>query len=857
MISIELFEKLRGIVGAKHVRSEDVDREVYSYDGSLKTSMPDVVVFPEDTAQTVAVMAAASEAGVPCTARGFGTNLSGGTVPQQGGIVLCFTRMNRILSIEPQRRVAVVQPGVTNFELQTALAPLGFYYAPDPASQKVATFGGNVAENAGGPHCVKYGVTTNHILGLEAVLVDGQTVRLGGRALDPPGYDVRGLLIGAEGTMAVVTEVTVRILPKPESVITMLAIYDSVHDAASSVSAIIAQGIVPATLEMMDQPIICAVEDSFPSGYPRDAAAVLIIEVEGPTAGLRREADSIQEICRAQGCRSISEAKDDNERNMLWAGRRGAFGALARISPNFYVCDCTVPRNKLPEALEQANRIAKDHGFGSGNVLHAGDGNMHPVIFFDGRVPEHTDRVHHAGHEVMQACVELGGTLSGEHGIGLEKIGGMQMLFSEDSLEFQRSIRQALDPGDLLNPDKIFPEPRPNELSTAPTAVELSDESTPANTAEACEIVRRAAGAGSALLPIGGGRRADFGNLSSKELGLLRSERLTDVVDYDHDNQVLVCGAGMKLIDVQELLSQRRQWLPLRPPLLDGCTVGGMAALGISGPERLAYGATRDRVLGLRFVSGEGREIVAGGRVVKNVAGYDVPRLLVGSAGTLGFITELTLYIAAAPELCRALVATGTLAQCAAAAAELLQSSLQMAFVTAQPAEGGAWQLSIGVEGFEVTVRSQLDGCLRVMQNHALQLGGEHKYSVAQGWHQNAFAALHAKDFLFRADLPMDVAAELVTNGGAVFDDTELLIDFGTGRVHAALAELSDEEWPQLCALAQQHGGHALLERAPADFKTRHDPFGPARPEWRLTHQLKTRLDPHGVFAPGRLPGRK
>ena len=351
MVSRELIGELRRIVGDRHVSESRIASELYSYDGSLAKGAPGAVVFPADARETAKVVKAAARAGIPFVPRGFGTNLSGGTVLPHGGLTICLSRLNRILGINPQNRTAVVQPGVTNLELQNALAPLGFFYAPDPASQRVATLAGNVGENSGGPRCLKYGVTTNHVLGLEMVLSDGAVVRLGGAAHDPPGYDLRALIIGSEGTLAVVTEITVRIMPRPEKVLTQLVVYDAVEDAARSVAGIIAAGIVPATLEMMDAPIIRAVEDSIACGYPRDAAAVLIIEVEGPAAGLTRQADRIREICTANGCREVRDAADAQARNRLWEGRRGAFGAVARLAPNYLVNDCTVPRTRLPEAL--------------------------------------------------------------------------------------------------------------------------------------------------------------------------------------------------------------------------------------------------------------------------------------------------------------------------------------------------------------------------------------------------------------------------------------------------------------------------------------------------------------------------
>ncbi|MCK5420016.1 MAG: FAD-binding protein, partial [Desulfobacterales bacterium] len=357
MLSDELISNLRRIVGPSQVSVSRAETELYSYDASLAKGQPGVVVFPGNTGEAARIVKIVRQADIPFVPRGFGTNLSGGTVLVSGGVVICLSRLNRIIDISPQRRCAVLQPGVTNLELQDALAPLGFFYAPDPASQKVATLGGNVGENSGGPRCLKYGVTTNHVLGMEVILASGEVVRIGGAAYDPPGYDLRGVMVGSEGTMGIVTEVTVNILPLPEAIITLLVIYDDIADAARSVTDIISAGIVPTTLEMMDAPIIKAVEDSYACGYPRDAAAVLIIEVEGLPVGLQDQVAQIRELCRKNQCRDIHEAKDDSERNRLWEGRRGAFGAVARIAPNYLVNDCTVPRTKLPEALSRVAAI--------------------------------------------------------------------------------------------------------------------------------------------------------------------------------------------------------------------------------------------------------------------------------------------------------------------------------------------------------------------------------------------------------------------------------------------------------------------------------------------------------------------
>ena len=655
MIPKELINELRRIVGDTHVAESRTTAELYSYDASLAKGAPGAVVFPADALETSQVVKAIARAGVAFVPRGFGTNLSGGTVLPYGGLTVCLSRLNRILGIFPESRSAVVQPGVTNLELQNALSPLGFFYAPDPASQKVATLGGNVGENSGGPRCLKYGVTTNHVLGLEVVLASGELLRLGGADVDPLGYDLRALLIGSEGTLAVVTEVTVRIMPKPEKVMTQLVVYNAVDDAARSVAGIIAAGIVPATLEMMDSKIIQAVEDSIACGYPRDAAAVLIIEVEGPVEGLAKQADRIREICTANQCREVRDAASAEERGRLWEGRRGAFGAVARLAPNYLVNDCTVPRTLLPKALAQVAEIVKRYGFEHGNVFHAGDGNLHPLILFDSRDADQLKRVHEAGWEIMQACVALGGTISGEHGIGIEKMEAMRMVFSDADIDAQRSLQTAFDPGRVLNPGKIFPDTTQPFAFKDQAAWARPDDALSGVERRLAEDVKQAFGAGGGFLPLGGGSLAGAGNLPKRPTTPLRTEALDAMIELDPANQYFTAGAGMTLAAVQEALAPHNQWLPLRPAFgVLRRTLGGITATGALGPERLTYGAPRELLLGLRFIDGRGRLINAGGKVVKNVAGYDMTRLIAGSAGTLGLITRVTMKTATRPERCAA-----------------------------------------------------------------------------------------------------------------------------------------------------------------------------------------------------------
>ena len=455
----ELIERLKKIVGPENVLTSTMDLALYSYDASLDKATPDVVVMPDSTEEVSKVMALAYKEKIPILGRGSATNLTGGTIPVKGGIVVHFSRMNRILEIDIPNRTATIEPGVITLDLQSEVLKKGFVYQPDPASQKVSTIGGNIAENAGGPHCLKYGVTSNHILGLELVLNDGTVVWSGGKSRDNPGYDIAGLFVGCEGTLGLVTKAILKLERAPEAVKTMLAIYDTIEDGANTVSAIIAEGIIPATLEMMDNPIMRAVEASVKVGYSLDAAAVLIIELDGMPEGMEEKANKIMEICRQNNVREVKLAKDEAERTALWAGRKGAFGAVGQLYPSFLCCDGTVPRTKLPEVLSQVLEVGKKYDLTIGNVFHAGDGNLHPLIMFDERNPDEKAKVLKASSEILKLCADAGGTISGEHGVGLEKLKETSFIFCDNDLEFARGIKKVFDPDDIINPGKLIPEP--------------------------------------------------------------------------------------------------------------------------------------------------------------------------------------------------------------------------------------------------------------------------------------------------------------------------------------------------------------------------------------------------------------
>jgi glycolate oxidase len=453
-------EEMGRLCGAGAVFHEPVDLLAYECDGlPYLRATPSAVALPSTAAQVQAIVRLCHREGVPFVARGHGTGLSGGALPVPGGIVIGLSRMNRVLDVDVPNRRVTVEPGVTNLEVTLRVAPHGLYYAPDPSSQQVCSIGGNIAENSGGAHCLKYGFTTHHVLALDFVLPDGELVHIGGTGGDAVGPDLLGLIVGSEGTLGVVTQAVVRVLPRPERVQTLLAAFDGIDEAGGAVSDIIAAGIVPAAVEIMDALTIQAVEAAVHPGFP-PAEAILIVELDGPAREVGALFDTVQDICRARRATAIETARDEEARARIWKGRKAAFAAMGRVSPNYYVQDGVVPRTRLPEVLRRIRELEARSGLRIGNVFHAGDGNLHPLICYDDGVPGDADRAVAAAAEILKYCVEAGGSITGEHGVGADKREFMPVMFTEADLDLMQRVRAAFDPARLCNPGKIFPTPR-------------------------------------------------------------------------------------------------------------------------------------------------------------------------------------------------------------------------------------------------------------------------------------------------------------------------------------------------------------------------------------------------------------
>ncbi|HXA57263.1 MAG TPA: FAD-linked oxidase C-terminal domain-containing protein [Candidatus Acidoferrum sp.] len=467
----QLLSGLQKLLGSENVLHKPEDLLLYEYDGSVDVARPDCVVFPQNTDQVVGIVALANRFQTPMVGRGAGTGLSGGALARKGGILTVFSGMNKILSVDAENQRAVVQPGVVNADVSAAVAHLGLHFAPDPSSQKACTIGGNVSENSGGPHTLAYGVTTNHVVAMQIVLPTGELYRIGASGPDAPGYDLMGLFVGSEGTLGLVTEVTVKLTRLPEETKTLLAIFNTVEDCTETVADITARGITPAACEMLDGWSLRAIEAYIHAGYPTDAAAVLLIDIDGLREATAVQSEQVAEVCQAHNAREVRVARDATERDLLWKGRKNSFAAVGRLSPSYYVQDGVIPRTKLPATLRRIGEIGKKYGFEIGNIFHAGDGNLHPIVPFDGRYPEQLERAIAASDEIIEYCVAAGGTITGEHGVGMEKDRLMPLMFSEVELDLMRRIRNTYNPSGLLNPGKIFPSAKGcGEIRSRPKA---------------------------------------------------------------------------------------------------------------------------------------------------------------------------------------------------------------------------------------------------------------------------------------------------------------------------------------------------------------------------------------------------
>ena len=648
-----LARSFKGLLKPDQVLALPHQLATYAYDASNLRGRPGLVLLPESAEQAAACCQLLLSQGAPFVPRGAGTNLAGATVAPQGEVVLSLARLTRVLELDSEGGRALVECGVVNQELQQAAALHGLHYAPDPASMKASTLGGNIGMNSGGPHCLKYGITGHHVLAVEMLDGRGRLAWLGDpHGRERRGPDLRGLAVGSEGCLGLYTRAWLRLLPKPRACRTALLSFPDIQSAVRAVSAIIGAGILPATLELMDPFILEAVERFKPCGYPRGAGAVLLAEVDGEPGGLEAEMQALMALARAEGCQELRLAQDEGERGRLWEGRRGAHAAVAMLRPSVWVEDGTVPRTRLAEAMERLRAIGAAEGLQVGYVFHAGDGNFHPLMLFDDRDPQEMARVRRAGGAMLRACVDLGGTITGEHGVGLDKREHMEYLHGPVPLQVMAELKQLLDPQGLLNPGKLIPpeylaaaRPPAQALRAAAAGAQALE---PASEAEAEQLARACLARGQRLWPRGAGLHRPAP--SGFEGVLLSTRQLAQVFDYDPRNMTLEAGAGLSLAAARGLAAADGLGLGFGDGLPGDATLGGVLSAAAGAPLGCRR-AVKDWLLGVTVVLPDGRKLAIGRKVVKNVAGFDIAKLFAGSSGAYGLVLRLILQLAPASTL--------------------------------------------------------------------------------------------------------------------------------------------------------------------------------------------------------------
>ncbi len=840
------------------VVDDPVELLTYSVDGGLDHGMPSGVVFPYSTEDVETVVRWGRAYGVPIVARGAGTSLSGGSVALRGGLILQFSHMKDLLDLDLAGRSAVVQPGMVNLVLDERVKADGLYFPPDPASGRTATIGGNVGENAGGPHCFKYGVTSNYITGLEVVLAAGRRVALGGQALDIPGLDLVGLFTGSEGTLGVVTAATVKLVRNPPAVKTLLAAFDSVAQAGEAVSAVIAAGLVPATMEMMGQRIMRAVEDYTHSGLPVHAGAALIIDLDGYPESVDPQIAEVEAVLLANGALELRVAKSEDERTQIWYARKSAAGAMARLAVDHYTVDGSVPRSKLAETLREVIQICADVDLEVLFLLHAGDGNLHPMVLVpDPDDQAFLDRLHEGGRRMAQLFVSYGGTITGEHGIGIEKQEFMPLMYGQDELAAMHEIKEIFDADELLNPDKIFPKGsayKPSKLivESLPYAGEDVVFS-PANAEEASSVIRSLAAAGERLQVRGAGTKS--GHLGRPGLEL-RTDGLSGIVEYARDDLYVTVGSGTTVQEMQRVLAADGMWVPIISPW-PGSTVGGIVSSNFNGPQRMRYGSLRDLVQALTVVLPDGRVLRLGRPVMKNVAGYDLVKLFIGAYGALGLITDVTFKLNARPRLSRTLVLpVPTMAEGVRWAERLSRDALVASAVLLE----GARSAEAGVDGLRLLYTAEglaEDVNAEVLQVRAAldTLGAPEpvlmEFSGSEVWASWMAAGLQGDSLLVRVGVPSRDLSTVVDGLAGAVDPSAVLVDVPNGHLYVRGAV----DLGRIRRVAASFEGYAVVVGAGADVTVAPEEiWGTAPDAADLMRAIKARWDPRDCFYSS-LPG--
>lgn len=848
MLTKTQLQPLTKLFNKRQLTTNAVELITYEVDAGFDRGKPDGVFYPESTADVSRIMRWASEQWVPLVARGAGTGLSGGAVAEHGGIIVEFARMNHILDLDVHGRSAVVEAGVVNLVLDGEVKRRGLYFPPDPSSQRSSVLGGNIGENSGGPHCFKYGVTTNYVAGLEVVLANGAVVQLGGPAFDYPEYDLCGVMVGSEGTLGIVSKAYVRMLRNPPGVKTLMIAFDSLEQAGRAVSAVIAAGLVPATLEMMDKKIMGMIEAYSGAGLPVEAEAGLIVEVDGYPASLDGQMEEVADLLTQHGGHTLRIAQSEEERQKIWYGRKSAAGAMSRLSPSFYLVDVTVPRSRLADMLTEVNAVCDRHALTAGHVFHAGDGNLHPIILCDDRDKALMERVFTACDEIIQLCVDRKGSITGEHGVGIEKRRYMPAMYSGAELAAMLDLKAIFDPNTLLNPGKVFPDTVPAATYAKP--VTPTDNPFAPSTAEE-------AAAGLAALAAQGEpvRISSHPPRTTAPTYHLSTANLRGIHAFAPDDLYVTVGAGTPLAEVQAFLAAHQLQTALVSPW-PAATVGGLIAANVNAPLRMRYGGVRDNLLSTTVALADGRVIQTGRVVVKNVAGYDITKLLVGSQGTLGVMADATLKIIPKPRAQRTVaVPVADLQQGLAWANALLPSLLIASGLVLCPSHLTAsnmttpYALVVTSEGVAEDVESEMAEITTHLRGVSAPAPSTLSNTSTALW-ASFIGNVAADQLLSRTGIPVkQVADYLATVGGQA--QTTWFLDIAHGLIYATATATDGQQAQQwLTALRQPaltRQGYTALLQTPTAFEQL-DLWGYPATSRPLMQQLKARWDPKGIL---------
>ena len=842
MLKEKILSSLEDLFDKHQFITDPVELITYQVDAGLNRGFPDGVIFPESGEDVIRLAIWAAKHSVPLVARSSGTGLSGGAVASQGGIVVSFSRMNHILDVSESDRLAIVEPGVVNLVLDTMVKSFGYYFPPDPASQRASAIGGNIAENAGGPHCFKYGVTTNYVKGLKIVLADGKDMRTGGSACDYPEYDFTGLLCGSEGTLAIVTLALLRIIRNPTGFKTLIATFNSVEEAGQAVSAIIAKGLIPASLEMMDRNIIKIIEDFAHAGLPTDANALLLTEVDGYPESLDAQIEEIEQVLRTHKVCQLHICRTPEEREKIWFARKSAFGAMARISPAYFQVDGTVPRSRLAETLADINMMCAGLGLRVGYVFHAGDGNLHPLIPFDPTDQEMEQRVYRAGDAIMATCVSKDGTITGEHGVGIEKRKYMPLMYTADELTAMYEIKETFDPHGILNPGKIFPEDFHPSTSQAVkrSSDQLPSIFTPQSEEEAADGLRAAQSLGQLVFL---GKPAANVHLLDHAT-ILSTSTFKSITTLSLENLYVIVEAGISLAELQSNLAEKGMWTPIASPWESEATVGGVVSAAINCPFQMRYGSIRDQVLGMNVILPDGRRLRLGRPVIKNVAGYDMTKLFVGAHGTLGLITKVILKLTALPRVRRSLIVpvqdltTGLRLGESLNHLNLIASAVVLcpgSIVYEVPLN--PYYLIFTVEGYGQDVEAELQAARSIANGIEVD-----DLSGVGFWKKT----LNSAESHLRVGISPSKLPEFIQQHPAAFVEA-FIVDITTGTINISPVPLNQTLALRETALSLE--GYAVVINGPRDMEM--DPWGYTPDTLPLMRQLKARWDPKGILNSG------